>query len=836
MIRISSGSREFGKGLRLPVTLSLLLVCLAASALPAQTEPVSGRSSRQNISGHVRDAESGEALPYANVIVVGTNFGAATNQNGYFVIVYAPADTCTLRVLYVGYAAREIRYDNRRPSREPLEIRISRQTIELEGIQVETEAPPMLEVSDEPGQVALSPAEISILPNMGEVDVFRSFQLLPGISGVSDGSAGMYVRGGTPDQNLILYDGMTIYHVDHFFGLFSAFNADAVKDIRVYKGGFPAEFGGRTSSVVNLTGKTGDANNLRYGAGINLLSGSGVVEVPLSKVGSFLFSARRSYTDVVQSGLYNKLFDFVSGENAISAANPNIFTGTEKPNFYFYDTNAKLTLTPGALDIFTLSLYSGRDNLAQHQSLSGEEFNYRGEEVLLEDSAARLVTDKSTRWGNQGASAKWSRKLHDRFYSNLLVSYSRYFSKYELDRDFSSSSASDSLTYFRTTNSGALEDNELTEIAVHLDNEIHLSNSHDLKIGLGYSDFDLHYYSTYNDTLPVIWSKSGSGLGSVYFQDLWKLFPWLEITGGLRGSYYKLSGESYLEPRVSAVWSPLAWFKVKGAWGQYDQFVNRVTNEDVLEGSRDFWFLADSLIRPGYAEHWIAGASLENDEYLLDLEGYYKNLEGVVEYSRRASYNRDIFDRTTAGEIAPGTGFFTGTGFATGLDVLAQKKRGRLTGWIGYSLGRVRYEIPGINNGFKYPASHDRTHEVNLVGKLSLKQWDISLTWVYASGKAYTAPESQYYLNLLDGSRKSYIHVSGKNSLRLPAYQRMDFSISRSFETANTRYVVGLSIFNLYNHKNFWYRQYNLDTVPVALTDVQMLSFTPTVYFKIYSR
>ena len=814
--------------------LAACLACLAGGSLWAQVSQVPG--GRRNISGSVRDAESGEALPYANVIVVGTNFGAATNQNGYFVIVNAPADTCTLRVLYVGYAPRDIKYDNRQPGRESLEIRISRQTIELEGIEVRTEAPPMLEVSDEPGQVALSPAEISILPNMGEVDVFRSFQLLPGISGVSDGSAGMYVRGGTPDQNLILYDGMTIYHVDHFFGLFSAFNADAVKDIRVYKGGFPAEFGGRTSSVVNLTGKTGDANNLRYGAGVNLLSGSAVVEVPLSDVGSFLLSARRSYTDVVRSGLYNKLFDFVSGENAISATNPNVLTGTEEPEFYFYDVNGKLTLTPTERDIFTLSLYDGRDNLGQHQSLSGEEFDYKGQLIVFEDPGASLITDKNTKWGNLGTSAKWSRKFNDRFYTNLLASYTSYFSKYELGRKFSSSSASDSILYLRNTSSSALEDNKLAEISVHLDNEIHLSNAHDLKIGLSYSDFKLHYFSTYNDTLKLIWRENGTALGSAYVQDLWKLSTWLEFTAGIRGSYYDITGKSYVEPRLSAVWSPLAWFKAKGAWGRYNQFVNRITNEDVLEGSRDFWYLADDQITPGFAEHWIAGASIENDEYLLDLEGYYKNLEGVVEYSRRASYNRDVVDRPEAGEVAPGTGFFTGTGFAEGLDVLAQKKRGRFTGWIGYSLGRVRYEIPGINYGQLYPATHDRTHEVNLVSKLSLKNWDISVTWVYATGKAYTAPESQYILNLLDGNSKSYIHVSGKNALRLPAYQRMDFSISRNFETASIRYVVGLSLFNLYNHRNFWYRQYNLDTVPVALTDVQMLSFTPTVYFKIYSR
>ena len=252
-----------------------------------------------NIMGYVRDAETNEALPFANVVILGTRFGAATNSSGYFVIVNAPADTCRLRVMYVGYAPQEIVVNNTRPLSRPLIIKMKRETIELDGIVVSAPVQ-MMEVSDVPSQLAISPVEITVLPNVGEVDIFRSLQLLPGISGVDDGSSGLYVRGGTPDQNLILFDGMTIYHVDHFFGFFSAFNADAIKDIRIYKGGFPAEFGGRTSSVVNLTGKTGDVNKVRYGMGLNLLSGHGVVEVTHSDKYNFIISARRSNNDLVR--------------------------------------------------------------------------------------------------------------------------------------------------------------------------------------------------------------------------------------------------------------------------------------------------------------------------------------------------------------------------------------------------------------------------------------------------------------------------------------------------------------------------------------------------------
>ncbi|MEA2064318.1 MAG: TonB-dependent receptor [Gemmatimonadota bacterium] len=800
-----------------------------------------GAPTANNITGYVRDAQSDEALPFANVIIVGTDFGAATNSDGYFVIVGAPADSCKLRVQYVGYAPREEIVNNTIGAGEPLVIKMVRTPIEMDGVTISAKVQ-MLEVSRDAGQVAISPVEIAILPNVGEVDIFRSLQLLPGISGVSDGSSGLYVRGGTPDQNLVLLDGMTIYHVDHFFGLFSAFNADAIKDIRVYKGGFPAEFGGRTSSVVNLTGKTGDVNKLHYGMGVNLLSGHGVIEIPLFDKGAFLLSARRSYTDIVRSPLYDKLFDFVSGQERsagdgpASSADPNITMGSENPDFYFYDINSKVTLTPTERDILTLSIYSGRDNLGQFQALGGSDIEYRGGTSLFKDPNASLRTGQSTRWGNFGISGKWSRKLHDRFYSHLLVTHSTYFSKYDLNRAFSSASGIDSLNYFGSATTASMEDNELKETTVRLDNEWHLTNSHDLKLGLGFSGLNVHYFSTLNDTISLVNRETKASHGSFYFQDLWKLSSALEVTAGVRGMYYDQTSSYYLEPRASFVFSLSEKHKLKGAWGHYHQYVNRITNENVLEGSRDFWILADKDLEPGFAEHWILGWTYENGDYLFDMEGYYKDLESVVEYSRRASYSRDILAMNNMAATFRGTGFFQGTGYATGLDILAQKKVGRLTGWIGYSLGKVEYEFPDLNDGKSYPASHDRTHEVSIVSKLSIKNWDLSATWVYASGKAYTVPESQYYLDFKDGVRKSYIHISEKNSYRLPDYHRLDLSISRNFETESAKYVFGLSVFNLYDNTNIWYRQFNLNTVPVAVTDVNMLGFTPTVFFQIFSR
>ncbi len=801
---------------------------------------------KQDIKGYVRDTETNEALPFANVLLKGTSLGAATNTDGYFVIVNAPVGKCTLQIKYIGFATQEVEIENVIGEDKTIDIEMERMVIELEGITVEGEVQ-TVDVSENVSQVVMAPQELLVLPNIGEVDIFRSLQLLPGISGISDGSSGLYVRGGTPDQNLVLFDGMTIYHVDHFFGMFSAFNADAIKDIRVYKGGYPAEFGGRISSVVNLTGKTGDAYDVRYGAGLNLLSGHGVFEFPLSDKGTFLLSARRSYTDFVKSSLYNSLFDFMTGDQESNPVNVpqggfggfsrggrNVATVSENPDFYFYDINSKLTFTPTAKDIFTLSIYRGKDNLDQSQDFSGANFAFRDTErsSFFSGQGISRQTSELTTWGNTGISGKWSRKLHDRFYSNLLLSYSSYFSTYDRNMGFTTdvTAADDSVNFFRGGTTASEEDNKVQDLTLRLDNEWHLTNSHDLKIGLGLSRFNSHYFATMNDSINLVNRETEAMLSSLYLQDIWKISPSLEFTAGLRGTYYDKTGSNYWEPRASLIYFLSENVKLKGAWGHYHQFINRIANENVLEGSRDFWILADEELEPNFAEHYIVGASYENDNYLFDVESYYKDLDGLVEYTRRVVPRRE---NTVEAQLR---GFYHGAGFSRGIDFLAQKKTGKLTGWIGYSLGKVEYDFPELNNGNPFPASHDRTHELNLVSKYSIGNWDLSATWIYATGKAYTAPESQYFIELLDGSEQSYIHVSDKNTYRLPAYHRLDLSISRSLITNSAKYVFGFSIFNLYNNTNIWYRKYDLDTQPVAVTDVAMLGITPTVYFQIYSR
>ena len=818
------------KNLLQKMTISLII--LNFLIIHSENSFAQRNPTKNDIKGYVKDAKSGEALPYANIILKGTNRGTTTNTDGYFVLVNVPVGICSLQVNYIGYKPQLIKLDNVATGLPLIIIKMEPTVINVQGVTVIAQAEMLDASSKQVSQLTFSPRQLSSLPSIGEVDVFRTMQLLPGISGASEGESGLYIRGGTPDQNLVIFDGMTIYHVDHFFGFFSAFNADAIKDIQLYKGGFPAEYGGRISSVVNLTGKTGNQNNIQFGYGANLLSAHAYFETPLWDKGTFLITGRRSYTDFIRSPLYDSIYGLMTGDEEGGAAGGPVrggrFGGDQQqgefvPSFYFYDLNSKLTLNPTAKDIFTFSFYSGKDDLDKSQT-----FDDFGLQMRNTDTEASLETTDFTRWGNLGFSGKWSRQWHDRFHVDLLAAHSTYFSEYDRSSDVTALApvAGDSANQRRSFSNASTEDNTVKDFSYKLDADWQMMQSFRVDFGLHASQFDNQYTAVRNDSIEIFSRDSQSWLYSAYVQNNWKVKN-LDITVGLRGSSYQKTDELYYEPRASFNYQLTDNLQLKGAWGHYYQFVNRITSEDVTQGSRDFWLLADEDFNPGFAEHRILGLNYENTNYVFSIEAYQKDLEDLIEFSRRyvvaAGQPRDR-------RLMPVDNFFIGTGEAKGIELLLQKKRGALTGWLGYTLGKVDYNFPAINNGLIFPANHDRRHEVNLVAKYNWGVYTFAATWVYASGSPYTSPESQYFIPLLDGEVNSYIHVSDKNATRLPAYHRLDLSASRRFESDNWATELGVSIFNVYNRKNVWYRDYNLDTTPVTITDVLMLGFTPTVY------
>lgn len=785
--------------------LSLLIGCLMIA--------VSGGAQR-TISGIVKSEDNQERLPFADVIIKGTNQGTSSNVDGYFTLIDVPEETIILQVLYVGYSTVEIPVEAGTSDIKNLVLKLSAGII-LDEFVVEGKSYKVMNASEGISTIQLSPKQLALLPNVGEIDIFRSLQLLPGVSGSNESSSGLFVRGGTPDQNLVLLDGMTVYNVDHFFGFFSAFNADAVKDVQLYKGAFPAKYGGRLSSVVDLTGKTGDPNKLHGNLGLNMLNARGSLQIPLFKKGSLLISGRRSYTDIIQSGLYNSIFDvFTQSDEPPDVEGLDVVT--VQPDFYFYDLNSKLSFNPSDKDVVAFSFYQGADHLVESNDITVE----RGMGPTLR---IELDVDDNSDWGNKGFSGKWSRQWNPKWYSNLLVASSNYFSEYNRDVDVLATLVErDTIVLDR--NIRGYEDNDVRDLSFRLDNELQLSAKHKFEFGALATVAKVDYQFVRDDTLTILDLHQEATYAAAYVSDTWEPFPQLSISAGIRGTYYDVSEEIYWAPRFSFQYDLTERIKLKGGYGKHYQFVNRIVNENVTEGSRDFWLLADDdLVKVSNAEHFVLGAAYETDDYIFDVEAYRKDLSNLAEFSLR--FQRDDIDLDRL--------FFLGNGYAQGVEILFQKKRGIYTGWVSYTYARVRNTFPGLNNGFEFAALHDQRHEFKTVHSYEYENWRFAATFVYASGKPFTEPAGQYSIQLLDGQTNNYISVGAKNGSRLPAYHRLDVSAHYLHKAGKYEMDFGISVFNLYNRKNIWYREYDFTEKPPVISEIRYLGMTPNLSVEI---
>ncbi len=807
-------------------------IALARGTRPSAAEvspSVRPRRRMCTVSGVVRDQATGERLPFAHVLLAREGRGTETNADGYFTLFHVPSDTHTLLIEYLGYQPTRFRLH---PSLDManLDIPVSEAGVELTTIMVRASAEDqMIRASTGVSQVGFSPAALSTLPSYGEKDIFRSLQLLPGISGTNESSSGLFVRGGTPDQNLILLDGFTVYHVDHLFGFFSAFNAQAVKDIQLHKGGFDAEFGGRLSSVVEMTGKDGNTESFNLGLGASLLSVNGYLEAPFAGGrGSMLLAGRRSF----QSGFYTDLFDAFTG----SDGNNNIPQGRAggrfaqfgqqqvRPNSYFYDLNAKVTYRLGRNDVLSLSFYNGEDDLDNSRLTDSNSFGGLGGRFGGGAANFSFTSDNIdlSNWGNVGSSLKWSRKWNEHLYSRATISYSNYFS--ERDRRNQTTVTREDSSF--TRNAGSYEINDLRDFTAKLDHEWKISQNNQIDFGMQFTHNDIAYDYTQNDTLNLIGRDDQGTTTAIYLQDKMTFSDDLIVKFGTRGSYYSPTDNSYLEPRASLTYLLNDRIKVKAATGKYFQFANRIVREDIQQGSRDFWLLADDDRIPiGEAVHFIAGAAYESPSWFLDVEAYHKDLDGLSEYSTRFTPSGRGPDRVLNYEEF----FYTGQGMAQGVEFLLQKKVGRLTGWVGYTLGRVKYDFEAFGEE-PFFANQDQTHELKIVGNYKWGRWNFSGTFIYATGRPYTAPTGYYEIPLIDGSSENFFEVSSKNGLRLPDYHRLDLSATYQCYLGNSKATLGLSLINLYDRSNIWYKEYEVVEGELFETNISLIDFTPSFF------
>ncbi len=782
----------------------------------------------EDVSGSVIDAQSGESLPYANISIRHTVNGASANSDGRFVLknVQRP---CTLDVHYIGYTPEMVVLSPDRALND-VNIALKQSTINLKGITVRPRQWEAFEIAQPPGQLSISPYHFSDLPIIGDLDISRSLQLMPGIQNSSYGGSGLHIRAGRPSQNLVLLDGMTLYHMDHSFGFFSAFNAQAIKDVRVYKSGFPAKFGGRLSGVMELTAKSGNFHRPRLSVGANLMSAQAVLEIPLAGHGALLLSGRRSITEHILSTLQNRVFNTIL--NDISPFHYDDSVSILKParttNMSFYDGIGKLTLTPSRNDIITLSYYLGSDDINNVSDY--------GDVLLFVDDSTftteREIVEQESRWGNFGISGRWYRQWRN-LQSIAQLTYSDYFTRFNIAENLFVEIADEDSSIV-TIPGETRYDNDVEDLTFRLDNNWQLSERQSLEFGLAYTKSTISlkwngYAYVEEDIATDAYNLDETAtLLSAYAEDTWQPFANTRLRAGLRANYYDPS--DFSSPSTKIDWEPRLSFEyqfsknllVKSAWGRFYQYIMQFGDDFQYIDGNVSWILADrDGLKPGFSEHRILGLQYQYRGFLFDVEFYHKKLEGIFE-----PFNyRQFVSRDTLADPA-----IQRDGTASGLDIHIRQNTGAFTGWLSYSYSRARMK----NGALSYPADQDTPHDLKLVGSIGIGGWNLSATWQYVSGKPYSKPDLE--IDIDPGSQfRTYVLLAPqlRNTERLPAAHHLNLSLTRTFSNSRFNGKMGVSIFNVYNRENTWYRYFTVRNGELAPVDVRMFGLTPSLFLEI---
>lgn len=749
--------------------ISLLLTGLLLTSLPAFAQ------SSASINGYVSDQETGETLISANVGLLNTNKGTATNTLGYFSLTDIEPGTYILFCSYVGYQAfrQEITLESGQNLR--FDIELIPESLELEEITVRSQREE--EEQKNIGRVQVQTELIKDLPSVFEADVFRSIQQLPGVKAASDFSSGLYIRGGSPDQTLILLDRTTVYNPSHFFGFFSTFNPDAIKDVRLYKGGYPAEYGGRLGSVLTIYNKDGNRNETSGSVTAGMLASRASIEGPYSK-GSWMFAARRSTLEPLLAAL-RQTIDGVPSK------------------FYFYDFNGKVNFDASANDKLSLAFYAGQDRVSF---------------PFADDAEFELD------YGNQTLSGNWTHIFNEKLFANFVATGSRYFNfpKFELGG-----------TPFTRSNN-------IFDFSFKGDLEYQPASGHLIKTGVWGGIFTFKLQDTF-DGSDTFSSRIQNQYASIYLQDEWRPDERWIFTPGLRLNYFSDGDYFRLEPRISLEHRPSDRLRLQAAYGRYNQFLTLISNE-AFSGF-DVWITSADGVPPAYGDQFILGAkTIPFENYGFDLEVYYRSMEDLFEL--------DPFLQDVAGLPYPEI-FRFGDGHAYGVEAFFEKRAGRFTGFIGYTLSYTWRKFPGYNAGIfddpsearYYPPKYDRRHDINLVANYQLSErWKFTGSFNFATGQAYTEVLGRYtQFDLPWTNDQPKVFTVGKvNASRLPNYHRMDISFSRSGSFFNLgESELQLQVINVYSRRNIWFYNYDFDENPVQANAVSLLPILPAVSYTV---
>lgn len=715
------------------------------------------------VSGYVRDSASGETIIGATLRIRGTKRGAVTNKSGYFALYVPAGREVFVDITSVGYNPASRGYRLTATEKRTVSIFMTESKVQGEEVVVQTDKEKELREATQVSRVNIQPAQVASIPKAGEQDIFRILQLIPGIQTISEISAGLYVRGGSPDQNLILLDGSTLYNPNHFFGFFSTFNSDAIKDVDLIKGGYPAQFGGRLSAVINVTNKDGDLYRTRGKLSLGLISSRGTIETPIGR-GALTLSGRRTYIDAILSatGLQKEL---------------------ELPDYYFYDLNGKFTQTLGEHDNIYVSGYGGKDNLQ------------------FENGGAASTVDIS--WGNEAGTAAWTHLFNEKLFSRFTFNGSHYYS----------------LLQFGLGENSFTFDNQIFDYTLKGDLEYYSGENNLIKTGFQLSKYDFRLKISAADNPPNADIKVDPFYIAGYISDEWKPDERWAVTAGLRLDGITSNGDIGIDPRLSARYILNEDVTLKASWGIYHQYLKLASNP--LFTAFDIWLPVDSTQSASRADQYVLGISTVPFEgFTFEVETYYKYMTNLVELRPQILTGNSLQDI-----------FFVGSGYSYGVELFLQKQIGELTGWLGYTLAFNKRTFPDINNGKTFPPVYDRRNDMNLVVTYKLSdRWTVGSTFVYATGQSYSQTTAFYNAGEPEYGGKLVPIQGSKNGLRLEPYHRLDLSATYSFplfsDELNAEF--NIDIYNVYNHRNVWFRRINTESEPPISEDVRLLPILPT--------
>lgn len=749
------------------------------------------------ISGFVRETGSRESLPGAIIRVKDADIFAAANEHGYYSLSLAPG-TYTLQLYYPGYSDTSLNIDLQQ--NKTIDLAVS-PAEHLEAVVVTAKAGNAQEVRGSTHQ--LSAEQVKNIPALlGEKDVFKVVKLLPGVQKGQEGSSGFNVRGGNTDQNLIILDDAVVYNASHLFGFISIFNGDAIKGIELIKGGFPAKYGERLSSVLNITMKDGDKQKYKGEIGLGLLSSRATFEGPIKKdKASFLISARRSYADILAAPIIK----------AVDAEAPSI-------GAHFHDLNAKVNYQIDKKNSVYLSGYIGRDRFSS------------------KDKSSENFFKTAFGWGNATGSLRWNHVFNPKLFANLSVNYSNYRMSINMEERYQGDIYKMSLL------------SSIDDIGGKYDISYFANNNHTIRAGY---KLTRHYFkpSTFveidnGQKFPNKNKEYESWEHNIYLDDEWKLSKSLAANLGLRGTAFNAGSKTYfnVEPRASARFLIDDQTSIKASYTIMNQYLHLLTSSS-LNLPSDLWVPATDKIGPQRAQQYSLGffRDIDNPGLSLSLEGYYKDMSNIISYKEGVSF----FDMDDPSDLSNNGAFenkvTSGIGHSYGAEVMVQKPKGRIHGWLAYTLSWTKFKFPDINNGEYFYPRFDRRHDMNLVGFYELTpKIRINALFTVATGNPIIiAKQDATVLSNLpaDGSLtnpdiRSYNAsiFSGRNDFRTEVYHRMDIGIQFSKERRKGTRTWEISFYNVYNRKNpfFYSMEYNRAGTERGMYKYTIFPFIPS--------